>query len=97
MWYAIHDNEHKTRADLAGRSQFLAIKFRVSMSHPLASFITQVLLLDELPLYDSEAEAGVDLLEEVRKELLNSPRVREVKQLVEIARPFATDMKPFKL
>ena len=35
----------------------------------------QVPFLDELPLHDSEADAGVRLLKEVRKELLLCPRV----------------------
>ena len=36
------------------------------------------------------------LLKAVRKTLISSPRVRQVNQLVEIARPFAQDMKLLK-
>ena len=36
------------------------------------------------------------LLKAVRKRLISSPRVRQVNQLVEIARPFAQDMKLLK-
>ena len=56
----------------------------------------QVPPLDDLPLYTSKAEAGVTLLKAVRKKLISSPRVRQVNQLVEIARPFAQDMKLLK-
>ena len=56
----------------------------------------QVPPLDDLPLYTSKSEAGVTLLKAVRKKLISSPRVRQVNQLVEIARPFAQDMKLLK-
>ena len=56
----------------------------------------QVPPLDNLPLYTSRAEAGVTLVKAVRKKLISSPRVRQVNQLVEIARPFAQDMKLLK-
>ena len=36
------------------------------------------------------------LLKAVRKKLISSPRVRQLNQLVEIARPFALDMKLLK-
>ena len=36
------------------------------------------------------------LLKVVRKKLISSPRVRQGNQLVEIARPFAQDMKVLK-
>ena len=52
--------------------------------------------LEDLPLYDSKVEAGVKLLKQVRKELVHSPRIREVNQLVDIARPIASDMKLLK-
>ena len=56
----------------------------------------QVPPLDDLPSYTSKAEAKVTLLKALRKQLINSPRVRQVNQLVEIARPFAQDMKLLK-
>ena len=52
--------------------------------------------LDHLPLYTSKAEAGKILLKAVRKMLIRSPSVRKVKQLAEIARPFAEVMKLLK-
>ena len=58
----------------------------------------QVPTLDDLPLYISKSEAGVTLLKAVRTKVSSSPGVRQVSQLLEIARPFAQDMnllKPF--
>ena len=52
--------------------------------------------LNDLPFYTSNAEAEATLLQAVRKKLISRPRVRQVNQLVEIARPFAQDMKLLK-
>ena len=90
----IHRGHIIIRSDLASCSTIPAIKLRLSLPDPLESLIMQVPPLDDLPLYTSKAEAGVTLLKAVRKKLLSSPRVRQVNQLVEIARPFAQDMKP---
>ena len=87
----------KIRSDLVDSCSLLpSINLRVALPHPLASFIMQVPSSDELPPYDSKAEAGVKLSKEVQKELLRSPRVRESNQLVDIARPFASDLKLLK-
>ena len=56
------------------------------MPDPLESLVMQVRPLDDLPLYTSKAE---------RKKPI-SPIVRQVNQLVELARPFAQDMKLLK-
>ena len=56
----------------------------------------QVPPLDDLPLYTLKAEARVTLLKAVRKKLISSPRVRQINQLLEIARLFAQDMKLLK-
>ena len=86
----------KIRSDLSSCSHIPAIKLQVSLPNPLASLIMEVPPLEDLPLYDSKAEAGVKLLKQVRKELVHSPRIREVNQLVDIARPLASDMKLLK-
>ena len=92
----IHTGHIIIRSDLAACSTIPAIKLRLSLPDPLESLIMQVPPLDVLPLYTSKAEAGVTLLKAVRKKLISSPRVRQVNQLVEIARPFAQDMKLLK-
>ena len=55
--------------------------------------IIQAPTLDDLPLCLSKAEAGVTLSKAKRRKLISSPRVRQVKQLVEIAHSFAQDRK----
>ena len=92
----IHTGHIIIRSDLAPCSTIPAIKLRLSLPDPLASLIMPVPPLDDLPLYTSKAEAGVTLLKAMRKKLKSSPRVRQVNQLVEIARPFAQDMKLLK-
>ena len=89
----IHTCNIIIRSDLTACSHIPAIKLRLSLPDPLESLIMEVPPLDDLPLYTSQAEAGVTLLKVVRKKLISSPRVRQVNQLVEIARPFAQDMK----
>ena len=85
------------RSDPTSCSTIPAIELRLSLPDPLESSIMQVPPLEDLPLYTSKAEAGVTLLKAVRKKLISSPRFRQVNQLVEIARPFAQDMKLLKL
>ena len=92
----IHMGHIIIRSDLASCSTIPAITLRLSLPDLLQSLIMQVPPLDDLPLYTSKAEAGVALLKAVRKKLISSPRVRQVNHLVEIARPFAQDMKLLK-
>ena len=92
----IHTGHIIIRSDLASCSTIPAIKLRLSLPDLLESLIMQVPPLDDLPLYTSKDEAGVTLLKAVRKKLISSPRVRQVTHLVEIARPFAQDMKLLK-
>ena len=86
----------KVMSDLSSCNHIPAIKLRVSLPNPLASLKMQVPRLEILPLYDSKAEAVVDFLKQVRKELVHNPRIREVNQLVEIARPLASDLELLK-
>ena len=92
----IHTEHIIIRSDLDSCSTIPAIKLRLSLPDPLETLIMQVPPLDDLLFYTSKAEAGVTLLKAVRKKLISSPRVREDNQLVEIARPFAKDMKLLK-
>ena len=92
----IHTGHIIIRSDLASCSTIPAIKLRLSVPDRLKTLIMQVPPLDDLPLYKLKAEAGVTLLKAVRKRLISSPRVRQVNQLVKIARPFAKDMKLLK-
>ena len=85
----------KIRSILASYSQIPVIKLQVALPNTSTSPILQV-PPDELPLYGSQAEAGVKLFHEVWKKQLGSPRVLEVNQLLDIVRPFASDMKLLK-
>ena len=84
------------RSDLASCSTHPEVSLRLYLPHPLEPVIMQVHPLDDLSLYTAEAEAGVTLLEAVRKKLISSPRVRQVSRLVEIACPFAKDLEILK-
>ena len=84
------------RWDLASCSTIPAIELRLSLRDPLESLIMQVHPLDDLLLYTSRAEARVTLLKAVQTKLLNSPKVRQVNQLVEIACPLTQDKKLLK-
>ena len=86
----------KIRSDLSSCNEIPPIKLQVSLPNPLNALIMEVPPLEDLPLFTSNAEAGVNLLKEVRKELIKSSKVREVNQLVEIARPVASDMRLMK-
>ena len=92
----MHSGHIIIRTDFAYCSTIPAIRLRLSLPDPLESLIMQVPPSDDLPLYTSKAEAGVILLKAVWKKLISSPKVRQVNQLVEIARPFAQDMKLLK-
>ena len=93
VWYTDHNKEYQNPMWL---SQLLS-----DSGHQIASFIAksgglswyEVIPLDELPVHDSQAEAGVKLLKEVRRKLLHSPEVREVKQVGDMAQLFASEMK----
>ena len=83
------------RSDLASCSTNPAIRLRFYLPDPLESLIMLVLPLDDLPLYTSKAEAS-DTFKKVRKKLISSPRVCQVNQLVQIAHPFAQELKLLK-
>ena len=96
VWYADHGQDHENPIWL--------IQLLSDTGHQFASFIAKSVGIsfyasppsDELLLYDPQAETGVKPLKEVRKKLKHSPRVREVNHLVEMARPFASDLKLLK-
>ena len=92
----VHTGHIIMRSHLESCSTIPAIKLRFSLPDPLESLFMQVPALDDLPLDTSKAEVGVNLLKAVRRKLVSSPRVRQVNQLVETARPLALDMKLYK-
>ena len=48
--------------------------------------------INALPYYSTKADAGVARLKEVREALLDSPEVRGLKKLLDIARPITIKM-----
>ena len=85
----IRTNHIKTRSDLSSSSPIPANEMRLSLPHPLHFSIMEILPLEDLPLFTTKTEAGANFLGTVRKVLISSPPVRQVNQLVDIARPFA--------
>ena len=74
----------------------LAFQLRLFLSDQIDFLITPLPLLDELPVFTFKAETEANLLEAVRKMLISSPRVRQVKQLMEKARLVAQNKKFLK-
>ena len=72
----------KQRHDLDKCFQTPSGKLQFLLPSPLASLVMQVRHLNELHLYDSQAEAEVKVLKEIRKRLLHRTRVFEVNQHV---------------
>ena len=86
----------KIRSDLSSCAHIPPIKLQVSLPNPITSLIMEVPPLEELPFYTSKAEAGVKLLKEVKLQLAKGPKNREVKHMIDIARPYASEMKLLK-
>ena len=53
-------------------------------------------LLEELQFYTSKAESGVKLSKEVKLQLAKGPKNREVRHLIDLARPYASGLKLLK-
>ena len=72
----------KKRHDLAKCFQTAARKLQFLLPRPLGSLVMHVRHLNELHIYNSQAEAEVKVLKEFRKRLLHKLRVLEVNQHV---------------
>ena len=77
----------KIRSDLSTWEQLPAIKVNVKLLDPLKQLWSELPAIDDMPSYSTKTEAGVALLKEVRKRLLESPKMRDPKKLLDIARP----------
>ena len=69
-----------------------AIKVNVTFPDPLLELWSELPEIDDMPYYSTKAEAGIAMLKEVRETLLDSPKMRDPKKLLEIARPITTKM-----
>ena len=64
----------------------------VKFPDPLLELWGELPEIDDMPYYSTKAEAGIAMLKEVGETLLDSPKMREPKKLLEIARPLGTKM-----
>ena len=82
----------KFRSGLSTCEEMPAIKVNVKVPDPLLELWSELPEIDDMPYYSTEAEAGIAMIKEVRETLLDSPKMRERKKLLEIARPITTKM-----
>ena len=68
------------------------IKVNVKFPDPLLELWSELPEIDDMPCFSTEAEAGIAMLKEVRETLLDSPKMRDPKKNLEIARPITTKM-----
>ena len=82
----------KIRSDLSTCEEMPEIKVNVKFPDPLLELWSELPEIDDMPYYSTKAGAGIAMLKEVRETLLDSPKVRDPKKLLEIARPITTKM-----
>ena len=82
----------KIRSDLSTCEEFPAIKVNGKFPDALEQLWSELPEIDDMPYYSTKAEAGVALLKEVRERLLESPKMRDPKKLLDIARPITSKM-----
>ena len=86
----------KIRWDISSWAHIPPIKLQVSLPNPIASLVMEVPPSEELLSCTSKAEEGVKLAKEVKLQLTKGPKNREVKHMIDIARPYASEMKLLK-
>ena len=69
-----------------------AIKAHVKFPEPLQELWSGLPEIDDMPYYSTKPEAGIVMLKEIRERLLDSPKVRDPKKLLDIARQITTKM-----
>ena len=69
-----------------------AIKMKVKFPDPLLELWSELPEIDDMPYYSTKAKARIAMLKEVRELLLDSPKMRDPKKRLEIARPITTKM-----
>ena len=77
----------KFRSDLSTCEETSEIKVNVKFPDPQLQLWSELPDMDDMPYYSTKAEAGIAMLKRVRKTLLDSPKMRDPKKLLEIARP----------
>ena len=82
----------KIRSDLPSSAHSPPIKLQVSLPNPVASLVMEVLLLEKRQ-NTLKTEAGKKLLKEIELQLAKGPKNRGFKLLIDIERPYASEMK----
>ena len=80
----------KIRSDLSTCEQPPAIKVNAKFPDPLKQLWSELPAIEDMPYYSTKTEAGVALLKEVRERLLEGPKMRDPKKLLDIARPITS-------
>ena len=86
----------KIRPDLSSCDKIPAMQIDVKMPDPLASVISHIPPLDELPYFDTKIDAGISLLHQVKSELQSTQLTQNPTRLEEIAKPIAQNMRNLK-
>ena len=82
----------KIRSDLSTCEEMPVITMNVKFPDPLLEFWSELPEIDDMTHYSTKAEAGMAVLKEVRETLLDSPKMRDPKKFLEIARSITTKM-----
>ena len=82
----------KIRSDLSICEQLPAIQIDVKLPHPLTQIWSELRKEDVMPYFSTKSVAGIAMLKEVREILLDSPKMGDPDQVLEIARPISLKM-----
>ena len=79
----------KIRSDWGICEQLLAININVKFPNPLTQLRSELPEVDDMPYFSTKSAAGSAMLKEVREILLDSPKMGDPDQILEIARPIS--------
>ena len=68
----------------------------VKIPDPLKQLWSELPAVEDMLFYSTEIEAGVALLKEVRERLLEGPKMRDPKKLLDIAPPITSKVKQLR-
>ena len=86
----------KIRSELESCDRVEAKLIDVKLPDPLEHLMSEIPQIDQMPYFESQTTAGVELLRKVRAELIRSPKIKSSDDLVQIARPITADMRTLK-
>ena len=86
----------KIRSDLSSCDHIPAVKLNVKLPDPLAHLIETLPSVDEMPTYNRQVDASMDILRNVREKLTRVNSTANIETLEDIAKPIATEMRTLK-